>query len=533
MYLTYSIHTNHTFSILITLKYKNKEMNIWGLQDESKRPVNHNFNHTGHGIENSTVFISPESVSDHVFPMRKNNSTKPNVVFKVYDCDATPSNKETELRKIALFFDKCINWAKYKLKRIFSEKSSEYYADGSAGEEHDEEYYDEEETQHLDEDREADVEFNADGNARAISNVYSRANLSWPFWTYDADARLTVTGLNKPLFRQRSYYMDLFFRLPFGNRGFNEDTLASSIRINPDTIQAQVQHRIAFSNEAYNILPLSIEVIREKSDLPGIWDKVLVTKGHSPFVPGSKCALSGDVSSVANNPIINGDSVGDAVSTPVMYELHSSYTCNPDVNRLIHVDLDKLKQSIELSINTNTTRKVSVKRNTEMENDLDLIILSYFDEIVGCIKDRNERQPSKIIDRQTESVSVPMVAILEWVTKKKALIDKERKLMDIKDIQLVIKPSSQNDVQMTKTMIKDCRFALEDAEYMCHIRLHYVPLKSGPANIGGLHSSASHTSLSSQSFPSSLNSPSGHAVASNSASSRGDTDFLFDFLKKK
>lgn len=520
-------NTNYSYDypLFVLLCHTNK-MNIWGLQEDSKRSLdslNNNNSHVGHGVDHSTVFISPESVTDHVFPMRKNNSTKPNVVFKVYDCDAIPSNKETEIKKIAVFFEKCINWAKYKLRRILGDN--------------DEEYYDEEETGNLDEDAEADIEFSADGNARAVSNVYSRANLSWPFWTYDAEARLTVTGLNKPLFRQRSYYMDLFFRLPYGKMGFNEDTLESFIRINPDTIQAQAQNRIVFSNEPYNILPLSIEVVREKSNLPGIWDKVLVTKGHSPFVPGSKCAMSGDVSSVANNPIINGDSFGDAISTPVMYELHSSYTCNPDVNRLIHLDLDKLKHSIELSINTNSNRKISVKRNSEMENDLDLIILSYFDEIVGCIKDRNERQPSKIIDRQTESVSVPMVAILEWVTKKKTLIDKERKLMDMKDIQLVIKPSSQNDVQMTKMMIKQERFVLDEAEYMCHIRMHYVPLRSGPINIGGLHSPVSNSSLlqssSSSSSSSSLNSPSGHMIASNSVSSRFDTDFLFDFIKKK
>jgi hypothetical protein len=507
-------------------------MNLFGLGEE--RPKSAEYNKHERKYQDSfddVSLVSPVSSSEQVFHMRKYTTTKPNVVLRVYDCDKVETSKWCEESKIQHFFNRVLRWKAWKRAAIKSRQSD--LVEDSDADENDEEYSSEDDMDStnndnypINEDEEVDIKMDQDGNCRAVSPLFKRVNLSWPYWTHQSTDRLGLTNFTKPLFKQRSSYIDMFFRESHGKFPFDEETMECTIRMNPDTITAQTQGKVSFTNDPYNVIPLSIEVLRERSTLPGIWDKVLVTKGHSPFVPGVQCALSGDIKSLAHNPIIEGDASGDLISTPVMYELQSQYTSNPDIVRLINMDIDRLKNQVEMSINTNVNRRIEVKRNTNLQNDVEFIVLSYFDEIVGCIKDRTDRYPSKIINTDNQSVSVPLIAVLEWLTKKKKLIDREHRLMDIRDIQLLIKPSSQHDLSLSKELIKSKEFNPISTDYMCHIRMHYIPLRTdNPHPTLSILSPAASPISSTSSLTSPISGNSGIGRNSNNA-------WLFGFSNK-
>lgn len=499
---------------------------------------------------------------DQVYPLRKFSATKPNITLKLYNSDLQQTNYEQEMSKIASLFERLKNWRKIKsgaMKRRSSFGSGGGgdtvidivdnldnldldYRDGENGEDDDEEdeessggggggFFggdddDEDATEEdssvtkevrmkAEEKREAVVVTNHDGVSRAPSALYKRVNLSWSWWTFDSPSRLSITSLSKPLYRQRTHHMDLFFRMPTNKNHFEDGKMECCIRINSDSIQMQARDKILFSNEAHNILPLSIEVVHEKSNLPGLWDKVLITKGSNHFSPSVKCILSGDMNTLANNPVTKGEFHGDSISTPVIYELHSMYTSNPDVSRLLNVNLEAIRAGVDLTLATNQQRKYEM-RYQPPETDLNLLVFMYLDEIIGCIDNEADRLPSSIFDTQnnqntgteTTLIRIPMKAISVWLSKKIAVIEKERKLMDARDIQLIVKPASQSDAQLVKQKIEKKQFDPTDAEYMCHIRLHYIPLKSPE------HSMQLATSTTSLSAPSSSPSSSSSSVAS-------------------
>ncbi len=468
--------------------------------------------------------ISAHLTVDHVIHLRKYSTTKPSIHFKVYKSDFLETDQETEEEKLKSFF------ATYLNSNLG--EGVEYNEDDDEG--------------FVEEKRVQEMQERPLGDGVGCTPVH-RVDLSWPHWTYK-ERHLGLTGFSSPIFLNKQFYIDLIFRLPYGKTQRSE-SLECSIKMNADTIALQTQGKVQYTNDTYNILPFSIEVIRERSNLPGTWDKMIVTKGRSPFVPGAQCALSGGVSSVAYNPIFSGDSYGDAICNPVMYELHTSYTTNPDVTRLINVDFDKLHAEVEPHINTQSNKKLEIRKTSNIQTNLEFIVLSYFDEIVECIQDPTSKLRKNIFNKEKEAICIPFLAISEWITKKKHLVDKERRLMDIKDLQLVIKPASTLDTEFVKQKLDTNEFSLAKAEYFCQIRMHYIPLKihhsqlnpqqsASPVNNSNTvrnNSSSSQTNLLPLQSPTSSSSSNSHVVlemgTTNKRSNTNWSNLIFPTLK--